>query len=147
MDEVDRRIVTRLQGGFPLCPRPYASAAQKLGISEAELIRRLDRMLEQGVLTRFGPLFDLERLGGVYVLAAMAVPEDDLDRVAELVNRHPEVAHNYEREHRLNMWLVIAAETEGHARAALERIGRETGQEVCPMPKLEEFFIGLRLQP
>jgi siroheme decarboxylase len=146
MDALDRRIVTELQGGFPLCPRPFAEAARRFEISESELLERLDALVARGVLSRFGPLFDVERLGGVYVLAAMEVPEADFERVAGLVNRHPEVAHNYEREHRLNMWFVVAAESPERAEAVLARIGRETGLKVYPLPKLEEFYIGLRLE-
>lgn len=86
-------------------------------------------------------------MGGTYVLAAMAVPEDAFDRVAEMVNAHVEVAHNYEREHLLNMWFVVAAETPERAEAVLGEIRAETGIEVLSMPKLEEYFVGLRLQP
>jgi siroheme decarboxylase len=146
MDALDRRIVTELQGGFPLCPRPFAEAARRFEISESELLQRLDALLASGVLSRFGPLFDVERLGGIYILAAMEVPEADFERVAELVNRHPEVAHNYEREHRLNMWFVLAAESQERAEAVLAEIARETGLKVYPLPKLEEFYIGLRLE-
>lgn len=147
MDAVDRRIIAGLQGGFPLTQRPYEAAAADLGLTEAELIHRLEKLLEDGVLSRFGPLFNVEAMGGTYVLAAMAVPEDVFDRVAEQVNAHVEVAHNYEREHLLNMWFVVAAETPGKAQEVLDRIARETGIEVLAMPKLEEYFVGLRLQP
>jgi siroheme decarboxylase len=147
MDALDRRIVAELQGGFPLVSRPFAAAGRLLGIGEAELIRRLERLLADGVLSRFGPLFDAERLGGIYVLAAMRVPAEDFERTADLVNAHPEVAHNYEREHDLNMWFVVAAETEMGARRVLARIAQETGLEVVALPKEEEFFIGLRLAP
>ena len=147
MDATDRRIVAELQGGFPLSPRPYEEAARALGLDEEELIRRLGRLLETGVLSRFGPLFNVEAMGGTYILAAMAVPEDAFDAVALRVNAHVEVAHNYEREHLLNMWFVVAAETPKRALAVLDEIAAETGIEVLSMPKLEEYFIGLRLQP
>ena len=147
MDALDRRIVAELQDGFPLCPHPYAEAGRRLGLGEAEMIRRIERLLADGVLSRFGPLFDVERLGGIYVLAAMQVPAEDFERTADLVNAHPEVAHNYEREHALNMWFVVAAETEMGARRVLARIAQETGLEVVALPKEEEFFIGLRLAP
>ncbi len=147
MDATDRRIVAELQGGFPLCPHPYAVAARTLGIGEEELLRRLARLVETGVLSRFGPLFNVEAMGGTYILAAMAVPEDRFDEVTRLVNDHVEVAHNYEREHLLNMWFVVAADTPERAEAVLLEIARETGIEVLSMPKLEEYFIGLRLRP
>jgi siroheme decarboxylase len=147
MDTLDRVIISDLQDGLPLCKRPYAQAALDLGISEAELIGRLQRLLEAGILSRFGPLFDVERLGGTYVLAAMQVPAEAFEEVAAMVNRRPEIAHNYEREHWLNMWFVVAAESAEGAAAVLDSIGRETGLEVYAMPKLEEFHVGLRLEP
>jgi len=147
MDAVDRRIIAGLQGGFPLTQRPFETAASELDLTEAELIRRLEKLLEGGVLSRFGPLFNVEAMGGSYVLAAMAVPEDLFDQVAEQVNAHVEVAHNYEREHLLNMWFVVAAETPAKAQEVLDRIARETGIKVLAMPKLEEYFVGLRLVP
>lgn len=147
MDAVDRRIIAGLQGGFPLSHRPYAEAALRLGLSEAELIDRLGRLLEAGVLSRFGPLFNVEAMGGTYVLAAMAVPEDVFETVTQQVNAHVEVAHNYEREHLLNMWFVVAAETPERAAAVLDAIRAETGLDVLAMPKLDEYFVELKLAP
>ena len=97
MDDLDRAIVNRLQGGFPLGERPFLEAAAALGITEDGLLSRLKDLLEGGVLTRFGPLYDAEKLGGRLSLCAMSVPACDFERVAALVNAHPEVAHNYER--------------------------------------------------
>ena len=97
------------------------------------------------MLTRFGPLFQAERLGGAYALAAMRVPRADFERVAESVNALPEVAHNYERDHEFNMWFVLATETADGIARAVERIERETGLHVYLMPKREEFFVGLNL--
>ncbi len=144
IDDTDRAILNALQGGFPLAPRPYAEAAEGLGLDEEELIRRLERLLADGVLTRFGPLFNAERLGGALTLAAMAVPEADFDRVADIVNGFPEVAHNYARDHALNMWFVLATETPAAVDATLAEIERRTGLPVYNMPKLDEFFVGLR---
>lgn len=111
LDDLDRRIINALQGGFPLCDEPYREVADGLGTTEAELLARLQRLLDARVLTRFGPMFQIERLGGRFVLAALAVPEERFDEVTALVNALPEVAHNYRREHRLNMWFVLATET------------------------------------
>ncbi|MEE8499599.1 MAG: Lrp/AsnC family transcriptional regulator, partial [Kiloniellales bacterium] len=90
MDAVDRRIVNDLQGGFTIAERPFAEAAAKLDLTEDVLIARLGRLLAAGHLSRFGPLYNAERLGGAVTLAAMAVPEAEFDRVAEAVNAHPE---------------------------------------------------------
>ncbi len=96
-------------------------------------------------LTRFGPMFQVERMGGAFVLAALAVPEADYERVAEQVNALPEVAHNYRREHALNMWFVLATETPEGIAAAIEMIERATGLQVYAFPKLKEYFVEMKL--
>lgn len=145
MDDIDRNIVNLLQGGFPIAERPYRQVAQTLGLTEDQLIERIRRMLDEGVLTRFGPLYQVERLGGAYTLAAMKAPAQDVERVALAVNRLPEVAHNYEREHAFNLWFVLATETPQGIAGAAQRLERDTGYPVFLMPKLNEYFVGLRL--
>ena len=144
MDATDRDIVNNLQGGFPLCERPYAEAAAKLGLNEDELIRRVEALLENGTLTRFGPMYHAERLGGALTLAAMKIPPQDFERVAQIVNGFPEVAHNYEREHDFNMWFVMATETPEGIGHAIARIEAETGHPVYNMPKEKEYFVGAK---
>ncbi len=144
MDDTDRAIVNALQGGFPICDRPYAEAAARLGIAEEELIARLERLLAEKVLTRFGPLYNAERMGGAFTLAAMSVPEEDFERVAEAVNALPQVAHNYRREHALNMWFVVATDSREAMDAVLREIAERTGLEVFNFPKEEEFFLELK---
>ena len=85
-------------------------------------------------------------MGGVFVLCAIAVPAARFEEVMTKVNAHPEVAHNYERTHRLNMWFVLAAETAEGAEAAARAIEGETGLTVLRFPKLVEFYIGFRVQ-
>lgn len=145
MDQLDRRIVNALQGGFPIAERPFAVAAERLGIAEAELIARLARLLAEGTLSRFGPMFDAERLGGAFCLCAMQVPEARLEEVAAAVNAMPEVAHNYARAHALNMWFVLATERPERIAAAIGDIERATGLEVLALPKEAEYCVGLRL--
>lgn len=145
MDALDRRIVNALQGGFPIAERPYAEAAAELGIEEETLIERLKGLLERKVLSRFGPLFDAERLGGGLTLVAMAVPEERFETVAETVNAFPEVAHNYQRDHRLNMWFVVATERPERIGEVLAEIEAATGLSVLNLPKMEEYFLELRL--
>lgn len=145
MDALDRAIINQLQGGFPLCERPYAAVAEQLGSSEDEVLERVERLLQDRVLTRFGPMYHAERLGGGLSLVAMKIPPGDFERVAEIVNAMPEVAHNYAREHALNMWFVLATETPEGQREALDRIERETGFPVYAMPKIREYFVELKL--
>jgi len=144
MDAVDRAIVNQLQGGFPVCERPYAEAATKLGMTENELMQRLDVLLEKGTLTRFGPMYHAERLGGALTLAAMKVPGQDFERVTGIVNGFPEVAHNYAREHAFNMWFVLATEAPERIEEVIGEIEKAAGYRVYNLPKLEEFYVGLR---
>jgi DNA-binding Lrp family transcriptional regulator len=141
----DLLLIEELHGGFPLSERPFAEVGARLGMGETQVIQRLHRLLARGLLTRFGPLFQIERAGGLFVLAAMEVPQADFDRVAALLHAMPEVAHNYRREHRLNMWFVIAAETPEAAQDALGRIAFATALQVLAFPKEREYHVELRL--
>ena len=146
LDILDRRIINRLQKGFPLADEPYKQVAKELNTTEQELLPRLQRLLDSKVLTRFGPLFNAERMGGALSLCAMKIPPDELEQVAARVNDFPEVAHNYEREHALNMWFVLATESEHEKQQALRHIEKVTGYAVYDMPKQSEYYVGLYFQ-
>jgi DNA-binding Lrp family transcriptional regulator len=141
----DAVLIEHLHGGQPLVDRPFAAVAAGLGLDEDTLIERLRALLSHGLLTRFGPLFQIERAGGLFVLAALAVPEARYEAVTTLVNAHPEVAHNYRREHAWNMWFVVAVEHPAEAQAVLAAIGAETGLPVLALPKEREYAVELRL--
>jgi DNA-binding Lrp family transcriptional regulator len=145
MDDIDRALINRLQRGFPIVERPYLQVAWEHGLDEDDVIARLNNLLEQGVLSRFGPLYQAERLGGAYTLAAIQVPEADYDRIAGLVNAHPEVAHNYRREHALNMWFVVAAPSSATITRTLDEIERDCACPVFEFRKLREYFVDLDL--
>jgi DNA-binding Lrp family transcriptional regulator len=146
VDAVDRAIINLLQSGFPVCERPFAEVGASLGLSEDVLIDRLRDLLARGKLSRFGPMYNADRMGGAFCLCALAVPPERFEEVAAIVNRQPEVAHNYEREHALNMWFVIAAERPDQIGEVLTKIKTESGIEPYAFPKLEEYFVGLRIE-
>lgn len=146
LDDTDRRIINTLQGGFPVCEWPFLEAARGLGLLEGELIKRIERLLNVGVLTRFGPLFNADRLGGANVLAAMALPDNEFDRIAAFVSAQPEIAHNYRREHALNLWFVGAAETPEKVEATFQYIESMTSHPIYRFPKEREFFVELKLK-
>jgi DNA-binding Lrp family transcriptional regulator len=141
----DLRLIAHLHGGFPLSDRPFAEAGQALGMAEDEVLERLRRLLSNGVLSRFGPLYQIERAGGRFVLAALQVPRARFEAVAASVNAHAEVAHNYRREHALNMWFVIAAESPQAVEQVVRAIEAETGLPVFAFPKEREYFVELKL--
>ncbi len=145
MDDLDRAIINHLQGGLQVCEQPYLRAANELDISEDELIIRLASLLERGILTRIGPLFQIEKAGGAFTLAALHAPAEHYDAIAAKVNALAEVAHNYEREHALNMWFVIGTETPEQIVDVIKTIEQETGCTVFNFPKVKEYFVELKL--
>ncbi len=145
LDATDRALINLMQDGMEIVPRPFGPPAAALGIGEAELIERIRHLREIGAITRFGPFFDAAAMGGAFCLCAMQVPAERFEEVMTLVNAHPEVAHNYERNHRLNMWFVLAAVAPEGIEQVADEIERETGMCVLRFPKLEEFFIGFRV--
>ena len=145
MDATDRAIINAMQGDFPLHDQPYQAVASRLGLSETELLRRLQDMLDQRVLTRFGPMFQVERMGGAFVLAAMTVPESRYEEVTMQVNAFAEVAHNYRRKHAMNMWFVLATETPSGIADVIERIEAATKLPVFAFPKDREYIVEMKL--
>ena len=145
MDELSRQFINRFQGGLPIVERPYSSMASVLHSDEARLISTIKDLLENGSLSRFGPLYNSSCMGGGLTLAALSVSEQDFEQVAELVNSLPEIAHNYRREHDLNMWFVIATETPQEVHKAIETIEHLTALSVYNFPKIQEFYLGLWL--
>ena len=146
LDATDRLIINQLQNGFPIVEQPFAQVAKTLQISEQDLIQRLKRLLDEKILSRFGPMYHAERLGGGLTLAALSVPEQVFEQVAEQVNAFPQIAHNYARDHTLNMWFVIATETPEEIEQVIQDIEHTTGYPVYNLPKQEEFYVGLHFQ-
>ncbi|QXI26063.1 Lrp/AsnC family transcriptional regulator [Pseudomonas vanderleydeniana] len=145
MDELDRRLINRLQRGLPLVRQPWQALAEELGSHRAELLERVQALLDNGTLSRFGPMFDIEQLGGAFTLAALAVPEERFDTVAEQLHALPAVAHNYRREHAWNMWFVLACPTPQAITETLQRIESLTGLTPLNLPKEHTYHVGLYL--
>lgn len=145
MDELDRQIINQFQGGVPVVDRPFKVMATKLKTTESEIMTRVSFMRDDGLLTRVGPLFNIDKMGGIFSLCAMQVPETCFDEVAEKVNALSAVAHNYERDHRLNMWFVLAAESVDELMQSIEHIEHITGLKVYNFPKQKEFYVHLKL--
>ena len=146
LDDIDRQIVNLLQDGLEIVPEPFAAPAAAVGISQDELLRRLSRLIGSGVLSRVGPMFNAARFGGGLTLCAMAVPEERFDEVADIVNEFDEVAHNYARDHRYNMWFVLATERKEQIAGVIQKIERLTNIKVLNLPKQTEYFVGLRVE-
>lgn len=145
LSKLDRQLINRLQDDLPLVSNPFATIGDDLGLSEQDIVDKVRQLRDDGFLTRFGPFFDAEALGGAFCLCAMSCPEDRFEDVLTKVNAHAEVAHNYERDHRLNMWFVLATESRGDIMRTAKEIEHDTGLEVLLFPKKREFFVGFRV--
>ncbi len=137
-----RRLLDEWQDDFPLTPEPWAELARRLGTTEEALLAELRRLREVGVVSRVGPVFRPHTVG-TSTLAAMAVPPERMEEVVALVNAHPEVNHNYEREHELNLWFVVTARDRRRLGEILDSIERESGIEVLDLPMLAHYHIDL----
>ncbi|CAD6874929.1 Lrp/AsnC family transcriptional regulator [Methylomonas fluvii] len=137
-----KRLLNDYQQDFPLSPTPYRDIAEQLGVSEDEVLNAFQTLSEQQMISRIGPVIAPNSIGNS-ALVAMAVPEFDLPRVAELVSAYPEVNHNYERENRFNLWFVLIADSEIHLKAVIADIESQTGYPAMLLPMLADYFINL----
>ncbi|MGE5129629.1 MAG: hypothetical protein ACM3IK_08360 [Sphingomonadaceae bacterium] len=135
-------LLNEFQRDFPLVSRPFAEVAARCGLTEAQALGAYRAALADGVLSRIGVVFAPHAVGAS-TLAAMSVPPSRIDAVAKIVSAQPEVNHNYEREHRVNLWFVATAPTREALEAALARIACESGIEVLALPLVEEYHIDL----
>ena len=144
LDARDRILLNNVQGGFPLASRPFLEIGERLSMTEGEVIARIRRLLDEGALSRFGPVLNAIALGGARTLAAMRVPPERLEEVAATVNSFDAVSHNYEREHNFNLWFVVSSEDPLGVERALSAIREKAGLPVTDLPALEEYFVEVR---
>jgi siroheme decarboxylase len=142
LDCLERRLLDDFQRDFPLHPRPFAALAERLGVDETEVLARLHRLQEQGAISRIGAVLAPHRAGWS-TLAAMAVSAEELDEVAALVTCYPEVNHNYEREHELNLWFVVAAPSRERVEQVIQEIETRSRCPVLDLPLLEAYRLDL----
>ncbi len=145
LDTLSKKIINNFQGGFPITIEPFVDAAKQLDIDEKTLLDKIEFLLQHGFLSRFGPLFNADKIGGAFTLAALQVPEKQFESVTKIVNSYPEVAHNYRRNHRLNMWFVLASDKKNKIQYVLDDIENKTQLTVYNFPKTQEFYVGLYL--
>jgi DNA-binding Lrp family transcriptional regulator len=139
---LEQRLLNDFQNGLPLTPEPFADIASELNVYETTVLETLQRLQTEGVVSRIGAVFRPNRLGAS-TLAAMAVPAQELEQIAEIVNGFAEVNHNYEREHRFNLWFVVVADDEPSLQNCLDEIEASCGYPLLDLPLLNEYFIDL----
>ena len=140
--QLEQRLLNEFQHGLPLTTEPFADIARQLGVYETTVLETLQRLQTEGVVSRVGAVFRPNRIGAS-TLAAIAVPETEVEQVADIVSSFAEVNHNYEREHRFNLWFVVVAEDEQQLQRVLQEIETSCGYTVLDLPLLNEHFIDL----
>jgi DNA-binding Lrp family transcriptional regulator len=145
MDEINLKLLAAVQEGFPISPRPFRDLGRALGLEEDEVISRLAMLQKEGLVRRIGPILDLRRMGKSGILAALAVPLDRADGVAEVVSLYPEVSHNYLRpnDSGYNLWFTVSG-TEERIQDILQEIRAKTGLKMLVLPTLKIFKIGVK---
>lgn len=142
MDDSDRAILNRIQSEFPITSRPYLVVAQELGLEEDEVIRRVVRLKEKGIIRRIGGNFVPGRLGFISTLCAARVSQEKIAHFSEVVNGYPGVTHNYRRDHEYNIWFTFIAESMEEIEAHLKEIALETGvTDILNLPATKVYKI------
>jgi len=144
---LEKRLLNDFQHDLPLSATPFADLAEQLGVSENEVLSTVNKLQDEGVISRVGPVFTPNRIG-VSTLAAMSIPCEELECVARIISAFPEVNHNYERDHEFNLWFVVTASSEEHLDIVLHEIEQHAEYPLMSLPMLEDYFIdlGFKLQ-
>jgi len=144
MDDVDRRILSRIQKNFPLVERPFKTLADELGLTEKEMMDRIRRLKGDGIIYRLGASLDSRKIGLVSSLCAARVPEERIEDFVREVNRHPGVTHNYRRNHEYNVWFTMTARNYEEIESFLQRVSERTGvRDILNLPSLKIFKINV----
>lgn len=145
MDEIDLKLLSAVQDGFPVTARPFRDLGLALGLEEEEVIERLAGLMKGGLVRRIGPILDLRKMGRSGILAALEVTQDEADVVAQVINEYTEVSHNYLRpnESGYNLWFTVSA-TEERIQEILEEIRIKTGRKMMVLPTTRIFKIGVK---
>ncbi len=145
MDYIDRKLLDITQREFPIDAAPYAKIAERLGIDERDVLRRLEKMRSGGLLRRVGASLNPRTLGYTSTLAAARVPRDQLEEAAEYINRFPQVTHNYERDDEFNLWFTVIARDTDEITDILKDIRAHTAvAEIIDLPATQIFKIDVK---
>ena len=148
LDETDRAILTIVQDELPLTVRPFDDLAERLGITYEEAMERVQRLHREGVIRRFGPVLETDRVGlSARTLVLMTVPQERMDEVAEIISGFDSVTHNYERSHKYNMWFTLITSSQDQLRSSLNKILEATQipeDDVLDLPVTRRHKIRVR---
>ena len=139
---VHKQLLNDYQQDFPLSPTPYKDIASSLGVTEGDVLFAFDQLANEQFISRIGSIIAPNYIG-ISSLVAMAIPNEQLQTVADIVSHYPEVNHNYERENRFNLWFVLIAQNDEELQSVIESIESETGFKAMQLPLLADYFINL----
>lgn len=142
LTNMEMHLLNDFQHGFPLVSRPYKQLANQLGTTEDIIIESLKQLQQQGFISRVGAVFRANSIGAS-TLAAMAVPDSELEDIAAIISEYSEVNHNYQREHHFNLWFVVTADDDQVLNTVLDDIEYRSGYPVMYLPMLEDYHIDL----
>ncbi len=147
MDEPDKKILKEIQGSFPLSSYPFQVLGERLGLSPKDVEERIERLKSEKIISRIGASFDSKKLGYESTLVAMKVPPSSLEKVADLVNRYPQVTHNYERDDDYNLWFTLIASSREEIKRIIEKIRADTGiKDILNLPAVNLFKIDVQFR-
>jgi siroheme decarboxylase len=146
LDEIDKNLLNTIQLDFPLDINPFKILADKIGITEQEVIDRISRLQNEGAIRRIGPIISSRKTGRVGTLVALKASEDKIDNVAELINSYTEVSHNYLRPANYNIWFTLSASSQERLDEILEEIERKAKCPMINLPTTHLFKIGVNFR-
>ena len=145
LSPLHKQLLNEFQQDFPLSPTPYLDIANTLGVTEDEVLTAFSVLSEQDFISRIGPVIQPNHIG-ISTLVAMAIPQQQLSKIAHIISEFPEVNHNYEREHHFNLWFVLIASDPAHLAAVIQQIEIQTDFKTMQLPLLQDYFINLGFQ-
>ncbi len=146
MDKLDRQILDILQANYPLEISPYDHIAEKIGITEAEVIKRIGQLKDNGIIRRIGAIIDAKSMGYYSTLCATTVVEDRIEEVAKIINQKSEVTHNYIREHELNVWFTLTAASREAVLGIIRDLEAAAKVKIYAMPARKVYKIRVALE-
>jgi len=142
MDKTDRKILNIIQTEFPVEKEPFRYLGEAIGISEDEVLDRVKKLKERGIIRRIGAVFDTGRMGFASTLCAARVPEEKVEEFVDAVNAYTGVTHNYRRSHDYNVWFTFIAPSAEEIERSLDEIREQTGiADILNMPVRRKFKI------
>ncbi|MFP4001409.1 MAG: Lrp/AsnC family transcriptional regulator [Thermoplasmata archaeon] len=145
LSEDDKVLLTRAQRGLPLSPAPFEDLGEELNMDGDEVVERLKDLKDKKLIRRIGGVFDSKKMGWESTLLAGKIPEDEFYEVAEQVNEHPGVTHNYRRDHEYNMWFTLSVGPDDDLQQEIKKLEEKTGFEFLQLPKKKKYKLGVKL--